>query len=239
MKQLDEHTRTMLLAVDDPPVGMQERIYRAITVAGGPPEGSGGDPGTGGPGFGGPMDVVFAAKVVGATIGMTSAGVALLALTSMGIRAMNPVEPTRDRVTVVDRSADEPGSATAAVEAAPLELESSTVATEPTSPIPDRQSIATSPSEPQSVASASTLEAELALIQDARAAESPSKRLAALEQHRDEFRDGVLADEREVMRIEALCALGRVDQAEQAAALFVAAKPAHPLRSRVEPACPN
>jgi hypothetical protein len=184
------------------------------------------------------MDVGFAAKVVGATIGMTSAGLALLVLTGAGIRAVNRVEPERERVVVEDRRAGESKSASAVVESDPLEATS--VAIEPTAAIverEDREPSAITDSEPESPSS--TLEAELALMKQAREAGSPAGTLALLEQHRDEFADGVLTDEREVMRIEALCALGRVDEAEQAAAVFVAAKPAHPLRSRVEPACPN
>jgi type IV secretory pathway VirB10-like protein len=241
MTQLDDHTRRMLLAVDDPPSGMQDRIYRAIVVGGGPPDGSAGDAGAGAGGGGlvssGALDVGFAAKVVGATIGLTSAGVALLALTGMGIRAMNPVEPSKDRVVVEERSAGESKRASTAVEPEPIEPPAvTTVAVEPTPPPEPQPSATTAEAEP--APSGSTLEAELAVMAQAREAKSPKDKLAALEQHRDEFRDGVLADEREVMRIEALCALGRVDEAEQAAATFIAAKPKHPLRSRVDPACP-
>jgi hypothetical protein len=238
MTQLDDTTRRALLAVDDPPRGMQEHIYRAIMAGGPPPDGGHGEPGFGGPASGGAMDVGFAAKVVGATIGMTSAGLALLMLTSAGIRAVNRAERERERVVVEDRRAGESKPASAVVESDPLEATS--VAIEPTPAIvarEDREPSATTDSEPESPSS--TLEAELALMKQAREARSPAVTLALLEQHRDEFTDGVLTDEREVMRIEALCALGRADEAEQAAALFVAAKPAHPLRSRVEPACPN
>lgn len=237
MTQLDDTTRRALLAVDDPPRGMQERVYRAI-MAGGPPDGGQGETGSGGPASGGAMDVGFAAKVVGATIGMTSAGLALLVLTSAGIRAVNRVEPERERVAIEDRRAGESKPTNAVVES---DLpEATSVAIEPATTTverEDREPSATTDSEPESPSS--TLEAELALMKQAREAKSPAATLALLEQHRSEFANGVLTDEREVMRIEALCALGRGDEAEQAAAVFVAAKPAHPLRSRVEPACPN
>lgn len=238
MNQIDDHTRRALLAVDDPPHGMQDHIYRSIVTGGGPPEGSQGDPGSGGPSSsGGAMDVGFAAKVVGATIGMTSAGVALLALTGMGIRAMNPVEPARDRVAIEDRRASEPTTASDAIQPDPLELAVATsAAIESTSPsLLEPKPSATTESEPANPST--TLEAELALMKEAREAASPTEKLAALERHRDEFAAGVLADEREVLRVETLCALGRGDEAEQIAAAFIAAKPSNPLRSRVEPAC--
>jgi hypothetical protein len=259
MTQLDPSTRRALLAVDDPPRGVQDRIYRAIVTAGGPPEGSEGDPGSGGLGSGDPgsgglgsgdpgsggaaMDVGFAAKVVGATIGLTSAGVALLALTSMGIRAINRTEPAQDRVAVDDRSGGAREHTSVGAQPDPLESATTSAVLEPSSAIlPDEsehEPSATTASEPSSPSASpsSTLEAELALMKEAREAVSPATKLAALERHRDQFSAGVLADEREVLRVETLCALGRTAEAEVIAAAFIAAKPSNPLRSRVEPAC--
>ncbi|MFV8755451.1 hypothetical protein ACNOYE_33295 [Nannocystaceae bacterium ST9] len=245
MTQLDERTRRALLAADDPPRGMQDRIYRAIVVGGGPPAGGEGEP-SGGAGLdlplasGGGFEFAFAAKVVGATIGLTSSGLVVLALAGAGIRAIDRPEPAH--VAVEARTHDEPSAASTSEPPRPPTQEDATtiVAVEPSS-AGDDEPVATTtirtPSEP--AASGSTLEAELALIEAARAATDPADILAALERHRDEFPSGVLADEREVMRIEALCGLGRIADAERVAAAFVAAKPSHPLRSRVEPACPK
>jgi hypothetical protein len=89
------------------------------------------------------------------------------------------------------------------------------------------------PSEPSP---APTLEAELALLEQARRS-APSDALRALEQHRQQFEHGMLADEREALRVETLCALGRAAEATTAAESFLAANPQSPLRSRLEPAC--
>jgi hypothetical protein len=83
---------------------------------------------------------------------------------------------------------------------------------------------------------APTLEAELALLEAARGA-APAAALAVLVRHRVEFEHGVLADEREVLRVESLCARGRVSDAESVASTFSRTRPSSPLRSRIEPAC--
>lgn len=244
MTRLDERTRQSLLALDDPPPGMQARIHQAI-LASGPPGGGGGESGSGAGGSSGPpggaIELGFAAKVMGATIGLTAAGVALLALTSAGVRALTRSEPERDPIEVAEARAVESGAVieSPAREDAPEdELELATSAA--IEPPPTSSELAPGPSTPRPPSpSSSTLEAELAVIQQARTAKTAAARLTLLDQHRDEFGEGVLADEREVMRVEALCALGRVDEAEQVASAFIAAKPSNPLRSRVEPACPG
>ncbi len=73
----------------------------------------------------------------------------------------------------------------------------------------------------------------------ARGSSNPKAALRALEQHRDEYPDGVFAAEREVLRVESLCALGRTAEAKTVAVAFIAGFPSNPLRSRVDPACPK
>jgi hypothetical protein len=101
------------------------------------------------------------------------------------------------------------------------------------SPAPARDPIAKSDG---ATSPAPTLEAELALLEVARNA-APVAALAALEQHLVEFEHGTLADEREVLRVETLCALGRVSEADAIASTFLTARPSSPLRSRIEAAC--
>lgn len=77
--------------------------------------------------------------------------------------------------------------------------------------------------DPTPAAEASTsLEAELALVVAARAEPSPTRSLALLERHAREFPDGTLVREREVMRVERLCALNRVAEARALAERFIA-----------------
>jgi hypothetical protein len=120
----------------------------------------------------------------------------------------------------------------------PMPSEPKSVEPAPKSVEPASKSVESlAPREANPNATTTTLEAELALMQAARDANSPAAKLELLERHARAFERGVLADEREVLRVETECALGRVAEAEARAAAFVAAKPSHPLRSRVESAC--
>lgn len=77
--------------------------------------------------------------------------------------------------------------------------------------------------DPTPAAEANTsLEAELALVVAARAEPSPTRSLALLERHAREFPDGALVREREVMRVERLCAMNRVAEARALAERFIA-----------------
>ena len=82
MMKLDEHTRRALQARDGPPPGAQARNLAALEarLGGG---GDGGEPADGGPDpTGGELasggQAVWAAKVVGATLGLTAAGLLVL-----------------------------------------------------------------------------------------------------------------------------------------------------------------
>lgn len=256
MSHLDERTRAALLAREDPPPGAQDRVFAAI-LASGPPGGGGGEGQGPTPSGSGGFELGFVAKVVGATIGLTSVGLVSLALVGAGVRAIDrpsrpaaearagsaPAHARAHEPTPVEHPALEPGRE-AAIRQTP------STAPEPALGKPSK------PGAGSSTATASApagdelgldqdlereldhdLERELALMQQARDASSATARLALLDRHAREFASGVLADEREVLRVETLCALGRVDEAESLAAKFVQAKPSNPLRSRVEPAC--
>lgn len=249
-KQLDDATRRALLAGQDPPRGAQERVLRAILAAGPPGDGGGEGGELGGGELGGgelgqvagaggrALELGFAAKVVGTTIGLTAAGLVTLALASAGVRSLRTDAPVSARPSAREHAPAPAPLAAAEPKAVPDPPTLVTPTSESSeSSEPSAKSITTSvPVEPKSITTTS-LEAELALMQDARAAQAPAARLALLERHAREFAGGVLADEREVLRVETLCALGRVGDAEVRAAAFVAANPSHPLRSRVEPAC--
>jgi hypothetical protein len=82
---------------------------------------------------------------------------------------------------------------------------------------------------------------EPALLEQARRAlaSSPATALALTNQHAARFPHGVLAQEREVIAIEALRRLGRTAEAEQRAAAFAQAFPGSAHRRMVEDAAPK
>jgi RNA polymerase sigma-70 factor (ECF subfamily) len=84
------------------------------------------------------------------------------------------------------------------------------------------------------------VEAELALLRDARSALSAGDSRRALElteAHARAFPHGVLAEERRATRIVALCSLGRFTEGRREAQAFVARAPDSPLAERVHTAC--
>jgi hypothetical protein len=265
MNQLDAATRQALCRGDQPPAGVEDRILAAIlpplVPPGGPPEGSGGSPGSlgleqgaavgggsaaaGGAGAGG-MSLAYAVKVVAATLGIAAGGVGLLAVTAQGVRALGAAgaEPHVSVVAPVT-AAPTPAPARSEPPLADLDADPSDPDPDPSEPEPDpglaRVKPVTSSPKPSATGSASApgVEAELALIQRARATSEPDATLALLRQHAERFPDGVFAAEREVLRVEQLCALGRPSEAEAIAASFLARRPQHPLRARIQPACPK
>lgn len=233
--QLDPHTREALSALDQPPPGVEDRLFAAILQR----TGGGGDGGGSGGGAS-ESTLAYAAKVVGATLGLTAAGFALVAASAVGVRSLRDT-PERPSAAITS-PADVTAANTDSASQTPIALEPAPVdADDPLEPAPapvgQASAPAPKPGNPTtSEAPAPTLEAELALLALARKA-APDAALAALERHRVEFEHGVLADEREVLRVETLCALGRASEAEAIASTFLAAHPSSPLRSRIEPAC--
>ncbi len=82
---------------------------------------------------------------------------------------------------------------------------------------------------------------ELALLQRARSSLSsnPAAALAAAEQHRRLYPNGRLAQEREVLAIDALKALGRADSARSRTKRFENAYPTSPHRERIRRGAPK
>lgn len=92
----------------------------------------------------------------------------------------------------------------------------------PEGPSPTRRRTAKQPPSPTE-APASTLREEAAVIRSARAAlgsDSPRRALALANEHAKRFREGLLAEERDAVRIQALCRLARHDEAALARAAF-------------------
>jgi hypothetical protein len=81
------------------------------------------------------------------------------------------------------------------------------------------------------------VEAELALVRAAKAEADDLAALTLLDRHADRFPRGVLAPEREMLRAERLCALGRSDDARAVAARFLADDDDHPLARRMRKVC--
>jgi hypothetical protein len=90
--------------------------------------------------------------------------------------------------------------------------------------------------EPRTSAQASDPDAEIALISSAQRAldRDPQHALAQLAEHERRFARGVLAEEREILRVDALTALGRTSEAQAAARAFVLRFPSSPQRPRFE-----
>jgi len=83
--------------------------------------------------------------------------------------------------------------------------------------------------------------AELVLIQrikDALDADEPAAALAAIDAHAREFARGSLAEEREALRVVALCQAGPRERGEAAQQTFLRAYPRSAYRERVRAACP-
>jgi hypothetical protein len=234
MTQLDPHTRQALCALDQPPPGVEDRVFAAISAATGGGGGGGSDGGGTGLPIGGESTLAYAAKVVGATLGLTAAGFALVAASAVGIRSTrSSPQPHVAAAPAVVAAPNIEAPPTTADTLAPTEPEIQPAIDETDPPlVRERNTDAPKPAP----AAAPTLEAELALLELARSS-APKEALAALERHRVEFQHGMLADEREVLRVETLCALGRASEAQTAAAEFLAGKPNSPLRSRLEPTC--
>jgi hypothetical protein len=85
-----------------------------------------------------------------------------------------------------------------------------------------------------------TIDAEMKLLKAAQAAlraGDAERALSRLAHHRRRFPSGKLADLREVVRIEALCRLGRNDEAAKASREFLGKRPGSPHSHRVRGGC--
>jgi outer membrane biosynthesis protein TonB len=83
------------------------------------------------------------------------------------------------------------------------------------------------------------LQGELALVRaahDALRAGRPDVALERMDQHRRDYPNGALAEERDALRVSAICALGRPDGRSEAQA-FLANHPESPFVARIRDAC--
>lgn len=121
---------------------------------------------------------------------------------------------------------DEPAADTSPVEARPR--------TKATRPRPD----ATPTAAPEP--SVDPVAEEVALLADARSAlgaGEASRAIAVLARHRKRFPEGMLARERDVSWITALCVLGRTDEARTKAKAFLRAHGSSPHAAKVRASC--
>lgn len=176
--------------------------------------------------------VGYVAKIVMATVGMTTAGLASVWLVGAAIR-----EP-RDRsssssapvIHVEPRSVHEPA------DLAPPESTPTKTPIAEALEAPANKPSLRSPKESSEPASID-LAAELALIRAAEAA-SPSEALEQLAEHAERFPSGTLASERDGLMILTLCTLGRTNEARTRASRFVVDYPTSLMIERITKTCP-
>jgi hypothetical protein len=248
MVELDEATRRALLAREGPPASARAEILAGLRTRLDGPDGPDDpdDPGDAGDlggseaalvdsvaGAGG--QIAWAAKIVGATLGLTGAGLLTIKLAAVALSSTT-AEPPRPMPEI-------------AAPETPAVVESDEAMLEPVlpeQPLPEPTQIdAPSPepvvarATPSKTETESTLAAELALIRAAKQLrdQDPAAALAELELHARRFPTGSLAPERESMRVELLCALGRRDAATQTWARFLEQHGDSPLRARVIASC--
>jgi hypothetical protein len=237
MASLDERTRSDLARLRDrtaPSETAKQRMYASLQAQLG---GDGGDDDPSGelPGDGGA--VTWAAKIVGATVGLTVGGLVALRLGVELVRALTGAPQSEARQ---DAPPEQPVEIAMAPEPTPPEPAPPEETIEPSRPterhrILDARDAA--PHQPPAVAE-STLAAELALLEAAHAARDPAAAQLVLERHLAQFPRGELADERELLRIQTLCRLDRLTDARALADRFLLERPGSALRQRIASACP-
>lgn len=212
-----------------PPPGAEQRVRAALEAGFDPDPGGGddggsalGDGGLGSAGLGGGSKLAIGAKVLAAAATVTGAAVLIVKLDVMTPeqQAREPAPVDAEATTVEPRSRTQPRG----VPEPPI------LVTAPDEPIPVQR---------PTVRDEDPLAAELELLEQARAANDLQARLKLLEQHREQFEAGVLAAERESLRISTLCELDQLDAARQAAEDFLLAHPRSPLLLRMRSACPK
>ena len=252
-----ERAFAQLRASWEPPLGIEDRLLDRIHAQidsgpGGPDDGGGGnEPGPAGTDSG-PLGhsssppslaakMAHGAKVVGATLGLSAAGLAVLVAASSPLRASDPGPEAKPDDPVTQRETTTVVARDSSPELPPEQPESepptNSIAPAPsdTAPTPHR---AKPQPEPPRAAAGPTLEAELALMREARTA-APADALVALEAHAREFPSGTLARERDGLRIVALCELGRPSDAQRHLDRFTAASPGSLQLPRIRAACPK
>jgi hypothetical protein len=178
---------------------------------------------------------VIALAGVGLGYGLGERGRAPSSTTAVAEREAPPAPPQLDA----------PPAPPAAVVIPSREPSSEEPSVEPPEPAPKRRRRAAPKSapEPESVPpppSASTLREEMQLLSKGRKLmrdADPTAALAVFESHGSRFPSGALAEEREVHRHEALCELGRLDQARALRSAFARDYPRSPHAAKLARAC--
>jgi hypothetical protein len=213
----------------DPPPGAEQHVRAALDAAIGAGPGGGGDGGSGlgdgGVGFGGVSKLAIGVKAIAAT---TVASSAVLLVINLGVV---PARQTREPAA--------PAVASEAVTSS--NVEPNLIVQPQRDSTPEPPILVTPPVRVQRPLEPAEdpLTAEVALLEQARATEDLTARLQLLEQHRERFKAGTFALERDSLRISTLCELGQIPAARQAAEEFVLAHPRSPLLLRMRSACPE
>ena len=197
----------------------------------------------------GSAGVAFATKLVAVVlvVGAAAGG------TTAVVRHQQAMHASAAEATTVHATANVPRDLQAPQARPPMPLPP-TLATalatiEPTSPPALTPPPAPSPAPSPAIATAlttetasapSSLDAEIALVRDARAAlrgGDAARALALLDEHARRFSRGALAEDCDAERIYALCALGRSSDARSLASRFLTSHPASPHGASVRASC--
>lgn len=222
----------------DPPPGAEQHVRAALDAAIGAGPGGGDDGGSGlgdgGSGFGdgglgsgwlgGVSKLALGLKAIAVT---TVVGSAVVLVVNLGVL---PAKQSREPAA----------PAVAGEEVAPSNVEPPLIVQPQRDNTPELPILVTPPVRVQRPTTLieDPLTAEVALLEQARATNDPAARLQLLEQHRERFEAGTFALERDSLRVAALCELGQIPAARQAAEEFVLAHPRSPLLLRMRNACP-
>jgi hypothetical protein len=244
MVELDEATRRALLAREGPPASARAEVLAGLRTRlsgpGGPEDPS--EPELGG-GESLPLDagvaasspIAWAAKLVGTTLGLAAAGVLTIkiaAVTVVSLREQPAAALAEAQLEKPERSP---------VLEAPPAIDEITPLEHAPAPTPsvDARSREAVAAASEAVAPESTLAAELVLVRAAKQLrdDDPAAALAKLDLHGQHFPAGSLAPEREAMRVELLCTLGRSAAAAKLREQFLAQHGDSPLRARVLVSC--
>jgi hypothetical protein len=196
-----------------------------------------------------------AVGVTGLTVGLkvllavsVIAGASSIAYMVLGTSATKGLVVTTATSTQVRMPTPTSTASTSTPTASATTAMASVISAPPSIPTPSPSAILTAataammPSPPQATASVAsrTLDIETSLLAQAQAAMAsghPADALRALDEHAARFPGGVLAEEREVQRIVALCDVGRRDEARAAAQRFLQERPESIYAGKVRVSC--
>jgi hypothetical protein len=167
-----------------------------------------------------------AAKIVGGLILAGAIGIGMWLLTRG-----SPEEAEQARAPVV-----EPAQPASELEPPPSSPGTGSVNEPPASAQPEPAVVAPQPPNRGAVREESSGSTEVSLLDEARQAlsGSPAKALQLTRLHEQRFRGGALGQEREVIAIDALTRLGRIEEAKQRAERFSARYPGSAHQSKID-----